>query len=132
MVYIFLQTFPSGEGNGNPLHCSCLENSMDEEPGAWRITVHGSQRVRHDLVTHIHIHTISLRAGCIYYFSFILIILLYFWFHFKIYNWPLNNTGCRGADSCADENPYMILQLAFSKCGSALTDSTNCVDCVVL
>ena len=29
----------TGEGNGNPLQCSCLENSMDR--GAWRTTVHG-------------------------------------------------------------------------------------------
>ena len=28
-----------GEGNGNPLQCSGLENSMDR--GAWRATVHG-------------------------------------------------------------------------------------------
>ena len=28
-----------GEGNGNPLHCSCLENSMDG--GAWWAMVHG-------------------------------------------------------------------------------------------
>ena len=28
-----------GEGNGNPLQCSCLENSMDR--GTWRATVHG-------------------------------------------------------------------------------------------
>ena len=28
----------SGEGNGYPLHYSCLENSMDRE--AWRATVH--------------------------------------------------------------------------------------------
>ena len=28
-----------GEGNGNPLQYSCLENSMDG--GAWRATVHG-------------------------------------------------------------------------------------------
>ena len=27
-----------GEGNGNPLQCSCLENSMDR--GAWWATVH--------------------------------------------------------------------------------------------
>ena len=27
-----------GEGNGNPLQCSCLEYSMDR--GAWRATVH--------------------------------------------------------------------------------------------
>ena len=29
----FLGTFPSGEGNGNPLQYSCLENPMDR--GAW-------------------------------------------------------------------------------------------------
>ena len=28
-----------GEGNGNPLQCSCLDNSMDR--GALRATVHG-------------------------------------------------------------------------------------------
>ena len=28
-----------GEGNGNPLQYSCLENSMDS--GAWRAIVHG-------------------------------------------------------------------------------------------
>ena len=28
-----------GEGNGNPLQYSCLENSMDE--GAWWAMVHG-------------------------------------------------------------------------------------------
>ena len=27
-----------GGGNGNPLQCSCLENSMDR--GAWQVTVH--------------------------------------------------------------------------------------------
>ena len=32
-----------GEGNGNPLHYSCLENPMNR--GAWST---GSQRVRHD------------------------------------------------------------------------------------
>ena len=29
----------SGEGNGNPLQYSCLENPMDR--GAWWATVHG-------------------------------------------------------------------------------------------
>ena len=32
-----------GEGNGNPLQYSCLENPMDG--GAWWAIVHGSQRV---------------------------------------------------------------------------------------
>ena len=36
-----------GEGNGNPLQYSCLENPMDG--GAWwAIQSTGSQRVRHD------------------------------------------------------------------------------------
>ena len=30
---------PLGDGNRNPLQCSCLENSMDRE--AWSATVHG-------------------------------------------------------------------------------------------
>ena len=37
----------SGEGNGNPLQYSCLENPMDGE--AWdRLQFMGSQRVGHD------------------------------------------------------------------------------------
>ena len=35
-----------GEGNGNPLQYSCLENPMEEEPGRLQST--GSQRVGHD------------------------------------------------------------------------------------
>ena len=35
-----------GGGHGNPLQYSCLENPMHR--GAWRATVHGSQRVGHD------------------------------------------------------------------------------------
>ena len=38
-----------GEGNGNPLQYSCLENPMDR--GAWRTTVRGVTRVRHDWAT---------------------------------------------------------------------------------
>ena len=38
-----------GEENGKPRQYSCLENSMDR--GAWRDTVHGVARVRHNLVT---------------------------------------------------------------------------------
>ena len=40
--------FP-GEGNGNPLQHSCLENPIDR--GVWRATVHGVARVGHDLAT---------------------------------------------------------------------------------
>ena len=35
-----------GEGNGNPLQCSCLENPRDGQPGG--LMSMGSHRVRHD------------------------------------------------------------------------------------
>ena len=35
-----------GEGNGNPLQCSCLENPRDGEPGG--LPSVGSHRVRHN------------------------------------------------------------------------------------
>ena len=38
-----------GEGNGNPLQYSCLENPM--EKGAWQATVHRFARVGHDQET---------------------------------------------------------------------------------
>ena len=38
-----------GEGNGNPLQYSCLENPMDEEPGGLQSM--GLQRVRHNCAT---------------------------------------------------------------------------------
>ena len=39
----------SGVGSGNPLQYSCLENPMERR--AYRATVRGVTRVRHDLVT---------------------------------------------------------------------------------
>ena len=47
-----------GEGHGDPLQYSCLENSMDR--GAWRATVHGitdSWTRLTDTHTHTHTHT---------------------------------------------------------------------------
>ena len=38
-----------GKGNGNPLQYSWLQSPTDRE--AWRATVHGVQRVRHDWAT---------------------------------------------------------------------------------
>ena len=47
---LFMEGFLGpGEGNGNPLQYSCLENPMNR--GAWWATVHGLQRVRHDWAT---------------------------------------------------------------------------------
>ena len=40
---------PPGEGNGNPLQCSYLENPMRR--GAWPATVHGVASIRHNLAT---------------------------------------------------------------------------------
>ena len=39
-----------GEGNGNPLQYSCLENPMDR--GAWQVTVNGSGNRTEQLSTH--------------------------------------------------------------------------------
>ena len=41
-----------GEGNGNPLHYSCLENPMDGE--AWQATVHGMTKSRTWLSSFTH------------------------------------------------------------------------------
>ena len=48
--------FP-GEGNGNPLQYSCLENPMDR--GSWWTTVHGVTEVGHDLATKPTITTVA-------------------------------------------------------------------------
>ena len=45
-----------GEGNGNPLQSSCLENSMVKEPG--RLQPMGWQRVRHGLSPVAHTYTV--------------------------------------------------------------------------
>ena len=46
-----LKIFP-GEGNGNPLQFSCLENPMDR--GVWWATVHGVAKIQ-DMTKHTHI-----------------------------------------------------------------------------
>ena len=43
-----------GEGNGNPLQYSCLENSMDG--GAWSAAVHGVTKSRTRLSDWLHFH----------------------------------------------------------------------------
>ena len=45
----------TGEGDGNPLQYSCLENRMDR--GAWWATVHGVTQSRNQLSDIAHTHT---------------------------------------------------------------------------
>ena len=46
----------SGEGNGNSLQYSCLENPMDR--GAWQDTVHGAaESDMTEQLTHTHTHS---------------------------------------------------------------------------
>ena len=49
-----------GEGNGNPLQYSCLENPMDEEPGRLQSTA--LQRVGHDWATSLSLFTFKHKA----------------------------------------------------------------------
>ena len=49
-----------GEGNENPLQCSCLGNPMDR--GAWQATVHGvaeSQTRLSDFTFTVHFHALE-------------------------------------------------------------------------
>ena len=46
-VWISVLGRSPGEGNGNPLEYSCLENPMDR--GAWQATVHGVVKSRRQL-----------------------------------------------------------------------------------
>ena len=54
-----------GEGNGNPLQYSCLENPMDR--GVWQAIIFiGWQRDRHNLVTE-HEYENQTRRSLIYH-----------------------------------------------------------------
>ena len=44
-------------GNGNPLQCPCLENSMDR--GAWQATVYGVTESQMQENMHTHTHTVD-------------------------------------------------------------------------
>ena len=45
-LHFHFSRFCSGEGNGNPLQCSCLENPRDGDPGG--LLSMGSHKVGHD------------------------------------------------------------------------------------
>ena len=51
---------PGGEGNGNPLQYSCLENPMDG--GAWKAAIHGVAEGRtrlSDFTFSFHFHALE-------------------------------------------------------------------------
>ena len=50
-----------GEGNGNPLQYSCLENLMDR--GAWQATAHGVTRVMQACDNVEHTHALTYVSG---------------------------------------------------------------------
>ena len=54
-----------GEGNGNPLQYSCLENPMDR--GAWRAIVHGVAKSRTWLSDFTSLHYFSLSCSKCYW-----------------------------------------------------------------
>ena len=57
-----------GLGNGNPLQCSCIENSTDR--GSWWAIVHGGHK-KSDLIEQLNTHI------CIYIYSFFLNLFQY-------------------------------------------------------
>jgi len=61
----------SGEGNGNPLQYSCLENPMDR--GAWWATVHGVAKSWTRLSTHI----VWSSTSCTVFFFFLKMCLMF-------------------------------------------------------
>ena len=46
----------SGGRNGNPLHYSCLKNSMDKEPGGLQSKGHKALDTTERLSTHKHVY----------------------------------------------------------------------------
>ena len=64
-LQLFIAVYkPSGEQNGNPLQCSCLENSMDR--GTWGATVHGVTKSRTHLSNSSHLGN---RYACLFVYT---------------------------------------------------------------
>ena len=60
LIYLQVSSYRLGEGNGNPLQYSCLENPMDG--GAWCAAVHGvarSQTKQSNFTFTFHFHALE-------------------------------------------------------------------------
>ena len=82
-----------GEGNGNPLQYSCLENPMDRE--AWKTTVHGITKSR------TRLSDFTLLSNAYYTYTSLCLSGTLSYYHTKIggcgsrqptSTWPLNST----------------------------------------
>ena len=63
-----------GEGNGNPLQHSCLENPMDR--GAWLAAIHGVTKSRtrlSDFTIYLYVNKVGGESNMIKYILFILL-----------------------------------------------------------
>ena len=60
LCFVTSYAYDTGEGNGTPLQCSCLENPMDG--GAWKAAVHGvteDQTRLSDFAFTFHFHVLE-------------------------------------------------------------------------
>ena len=72
-VLLLYFTHSCGEGNGNPLQYSCLENPMDR--GAWWAPVHGVTKSRRQLSDHTYTHTHSYIFKISLSYSYVFVLL---------------------------------------------------------
>ena len=88
-----------GEGNGNPLQYSCLENPMDRE--AWKTTVHGIAK-NSDTTERLHsLATISVSSP-----------------DYSVFSWQ---AGARARIPNFSLHPITVLQISPSKCNEGIT-----------
>ena len=94
-----------GEGNGNPLQYSCLENPLGR--GVWQATVHGVARVGHDLATKPNLGLLGLSSAvglCCSYMGYA-----------ATWSWPEKRWGqiLRGVSCCLQRQTPLLCLLTW-------------------
>ena len=100
-----------GEGDGNPLQYSCLGYSMGR--GAWRATVYGIERVRHNQVT----NSFSFHIGiylCSFYILFHYRLLQYTEYSFLCYTVGPSSLSALYIEVCICNPKFLIYSSPFS------------------